>query len=515
MSDVPRYPTALNLEFLRKDAKQLVRLCRAQDGTALQRVRAVLPRLSSQDDRALATAIKLADAQHAIAREHGHANWAALKRSDNPLERLLAAIRGGALAELRHHLPVFAPLAASSVHAAAALGDRPALEAHLDRDPSLASARHADWPPLAYVAGSQMHRLSGRHAAGLIDCARLLLDRGADPNAMTGRADDPHKQVPIAARAALAVNMPIALLLLRNGVDAGTMMARVRDLYLPKARWAGAFQEYFQQPDVREHMQRERTRFEAMSDAYIGGHFTPTEMRDLRASGKAPGFPDGGAGLWASLLDRGFDVTDRPASGETVLHGLVRTSAPELVDMMLSRGANANVRNADGQSMIAAAVRGGNPRTIEVLKQHGVGDTDVTPVDRFIGACSRLDGAAARELLDQNRGLLDQFRQDDYEVLVRAVSIDRRPLVELMLDLGVDPGGAGEAGITALHVAAWRGNVELVPLLLSHDAATDARDTTYHERPIEWARHGSKHCRTADDDYRAVEGLIAKASGRT
>jgi ankyrin repeat protein len=515
MSASPRLPAARNLEFLRKDAKHLVRLCRAQDALALERVRAALPRLSSLDDRALAAAIKLADAQHAIAREHGHANWATLKRSDSPLERLLAAVRGGALAEIRHHLPVFAPLAATSVHAAAALGDRPALEAHLDRDASLVAASHAHWPPLAYVAGSQIHRLSARHAAGLIDCARLLLDRGADPNAMTGSPDDPEKQLPIAARATVAVNMPIALLLLRNGADAGRMMARVRDLYVPKAPWVGAFQEYFQQPDVREHMQRERTRFEGLSDAYIGGRFTPTEMRDLRASGQMPGFPGGAASLWTLLLDRGYDVNSGAVSGETVLHGLVRGGAPELVEMALSRGGNANVRNAEGQSVMAAAVRGGNPRTIEILKQHGVGDADVTSIDRFIGACVRLDGTAARELLDDNPGLLDQLGQDDYEVLVRAASIDRRPLVELMLDLGVNPGGAGEAGITALHVAAWRGNVELVPLLLEHGAAIEARDTTYHEPPLEWARHGSKHCRSAAEDYRTVEGLIANASGKS
>jgi ankyrin repeat protein len=514
MPDVPRRHAAVNLEFLRKDAKQLVRLCRAEDAPALQRVRAALPRLSSLDDSALAAAIKLADAQHAIAREHGHANWAVLKRSDNPLERLLAAVRGGALAEIRHHLPVFAPLTAASAHAAAALGDRRALEAQLDRDAALVSAPQADWPPLAYVAGSQIHRVSARHAAGLIDCARLLLDRGADPNAMTGSGDDPEKQVPIAVRAILATNMPIALLLLRTGVDASTMMKRIR-IHLEKVPWAGAFQEYFQQPSVREHMERERSRFEAVSNGYIGGRFTPSEMRDLRASGKMPGFQVGGTGLWASLLDRGYDMNARvSSSGETVLHGLVRTAAPELVEMALSRGANANARSADGQSVMAAAVREGNRQTIEILRQHGVADADVTPVDYFIGACNRLDGASARQLLDRNRGLLDRLGHDDYEVLVRAVSIDRRPLVELMLDLGVDPAGAGEAGITPLHVAAWRGNVALVPVLLAHGALLDARDMTYHEQPIEWARHGSTHCRSADEDYRAVEGLIAQASGR-
>src|SRR4030095_4577007 len=115
----------------------------------------------------------------------------------------------------------------------------------------------------------------------------------------------------------------------------------------------------------------------------------------------------------------------------------------ELVEMALSRGANANVLNRDGHSVMAAAVRGGNPKTIETLKQHGIGGGDHTAVERFIGACVRLDDAHARALLGEHPRLLDQLDQDDYEILVRAVSIDRRPLLALMHALR---GGVRRAG---------------------------------------------------------------------
>src|SRR4030095_16681367 len=49
MSPSLSLPAARHLDFVRNDAKHLVRLCRAQDALALERVRAALPRLSSLD----------------------------------------------------------------------------------------------------------------------------------------------------------------------------------------------------------------------------------------------------------------------------------------------------------------------------------------------------------------------------------------------------------------------------------------------------------------------------------
>jgi hypothetical protein len=53
--------------------------------------------MAALEKKQLAEQIKLADVHHALACERGHVSWAKLKHTDEPLERFLAAIRGGAL----------------------------------------------------------------------------------------------------------------------------------------------------------------------------------------------------------------------------------------------------------------------------------------------------------------------------------------------------------------------------------------------------------------------------------
>jgi ankyrin repeat protein len=74
--------------------------------------------------------------------------------------------------------------------------------------------------------------------------------------------------------------------------------------------------------------------------------------------------------------------------------------------------------------------------------------------------------------------------------------------------VGVDPNGLGRSGGTALHLAAWHGHTDIVRLLLAAGARRDIADTTYGTRAVDWARHGSIHCRDAADEYeRIIEDL--------
>jgi hypothetical protein len=83
MSSPSNLSSIVNLEFLRKEAKSLLKLCRSRDAGALARIRAGLPRLAELDGERLAIEIKLADIQHALAQERGFANWGELKRQDS------------------------------------------------------------------------------------------------------------------------------------------------------------------------------------------------------------------------------------------------------------------------------------------------------------------------------------------------------------------------------------------------------------------------------------------------
>lgn len=86
-------PAKPNLEHLKRQAKDLLDAFHERDVTAVERLR--LPHLLTAD-----APPKLADAQHAIAREYGFANWAKLKEhvelvtlARKPAEMLSVAVR--------------------------------------------------------------------------------------------------------------------------------------------------------------------------------------------------------------------------------------------------------------------------------------------------------------------------------------------------------------------------------------------------------------------------------------
>ena len=74
-------PDRLNLDHLKKQAKQLIRLYRNRDAAAMARFRGALPATAGLSDEDIsAQQLRLHDAQSCIAREHGFASWPDLKR---------------------------------------------------------------------------------------------------------------------------------------------------------------------------------------------------------------------------------------------------------------------------------------------------------------------------------------------------------------------------------------------------------------------------------------------------
>ena len=72
MSDSSGFPSNVNLEYFRKQAKKLLRDCREGKAPAIARVRLQLPRIQSLAPEEIALRLKLADVQHAIAREQAY-----------------------------------------------------------------------------------------------------------------------------------------------------------------------------------------------------------------------------------------------------------------------------------------------------------------------------------------------------------------------------------------------------------------------------------------------------------
>jgi ankyrin repeat protein len=143
----------VNLEQLRKQAKELVRAARGGDTVGLERL-GDLP-------------VRLASAQLVIAREHGYASWSALvHRMEASAESFVIATTSGHGDRARRLLEA-RPEIASDRWARLVLGRG------WDGEPNEVGGPRG-WAPLHYVCHS---------CFASVELARWLLDRGADPNA--------------------------------------------------------------------------------------------------------------------------------------------------------------------------------------------------------------------------------------------------------------------------------------------------------------------------------------------
>lgn len=201
-------PENASLEHLKNQAKLVQQLVRDGDPGGLDLVREFHPRLG----RAVAgqpelTGFRRTDAQLVVARLYGFPSWARLREQldvvgiharpdtgdvdpDDPVERFvaLAAVSYGdddaraRLIEAERILAATPDLATASVAAAAVTGNHRLLGRWLDDDPDLVdrSCGPNRWPPLLYCAYS---RLPADGERSTLTAARLLLERGADPDA--------------------------------------------------------------------------------------------------------------------------------------------------------------------------------------------------------------------------------------------------------------------------------------------------------------------------------------------
>jgi ankyrin repeat protein len=495
-----------HLEFLRKEAKALLKKCRSGDADAIRRVRLQLPRLASLTDVQLAEAVKLADIHHAVARERGHDSWGELKRGDSLVEQFLVAIRGADFREARRTLAALPEMAAESLHAACAIGDSEAVAHHLDRDPSLLNAEHGGWAPLMYACGSLLSRVSARQSAGILECATLLLDRGADPNTFVlTDPSDPQSALSAFRRAMSCGNMPIAMRLMQRGVkpDFQKWLSAARQ---QQPVMSEAFREYFGSPEVRLQFEN---RMEAIRQEQGQGPLWGSEKWWFHTRAAPPMMA---LEMFRPMLERrALDPNKTGIDGYSMFHRAAQNGTPDVLRLFVDHGANLEHRTPDGKTALVLAVREGRNLNVDILRARGATSAGLRPIDELVGACVRADEAGAQSVLKIHPQVLSQASLEDAEVLVRAAATNILDRVRLMLSCGFDPGAFGEGGLTPLHAAAWHGHVEMVRLLLGFHAPVNSPDATFGSSPLAWADHGSRHRQDAEKDYRAIVNALVGA----
>jgi ankyrin repeat protein len=505
MGGPDREPGAPSFERIRRLAGRLLRECRAGDPGALARVRAQLPGLAAPGPASAASQVRLADVQHALAREAGLESWAALKRhaqAQEPLvaqlERFLLALRHGDAATMRQALQGAPAIARASVHAACAACDAALVEAWLAREPANAVARlgGSGWTPLNCLAASPLFALDASHAAASATIGARLLSLGADPNGFTPAGEpDPARRQPVLYRASEHGNAGLVRVLLEHGADPNDG-------------------ESIYHAAERNHRDVLALLLEHGADL-SAAHPTWTNTPLYFLAWYREGHPRTQAATegmrW--LLEHGADPNvPSYERRETPLHRIAELGrGAGVAELLLGHGADPARPRADGRTPYELAVRAGNRAVAGLLRARGAAPAALRPIDAFLGACAAGDVDAARRVRDAHPGLLERLESPDRRALVAAAQGGQAAAVRALATLGFDVAWEGEEPGTALHHAAWRGEVGTTRALLELGAPVDARDREYGSSPLAWAAHGSGNCREADEAYAGVIDLLIAA----
>ncbi len=510
-SDTPRGGNAPRvLDELRRQAKHLLKQVRALDTVVIAQLRQLLPRLAKLDDPQIAERLKLADVQQAIARQHGHEHWRALKEEhehNDPLQeqaaRFLQALREDDTPRAVRLLATTPAIATLNIHTAAALGDVAAVQDFLAEDPTLATARDSaqGLAPLLYAVQEELERPPGVSSADQLTTVRALLDAGADPNA-SAPLPDRSEAIPALFFPCARGDAPLARLLLERG-------ARPTD---GESLYHAAQHHHEACLQVLLEFGADLSRGPAPT-GNTPLHFLAAHTPDNRVT------PSAIRGMqW--LLEHGADPNvpshaaraDHPQAGETPLQRAAAVGhGSEVLRLLVTHGADVHLRRVDGATAYQLAVRAGSTEAAAFLASAGAATT-LTPTDQLLGACMTGNGELAREVVSSTPTVLAQLDATNRDALGRAITRGALAVAELMISVGWPLTQEGEWGGTPLHWAAWYGRVDLVRRLLAAGAPVNVRDSRYGSSPIAWCAHGSRYCERGNDaDYPAIVNLLLDA----
>jgi ankyrin repeat protein len=125
-------------------------------------------------------------------------------------------------------------------------------------------------------------------------------------------------------------------------------------------------------------------------------------------------------------------------------------------------------------------------------------------------ACEMGDEDRIRALLEAEPGISAALSAEDRARLPYAAQDNNTHAARRLLAAGWPVDGEGQHRGTALHWAAFHGNLEMVQEILRHGPDLDARDADHDGTPLDWAIYGSVHgWHSRTGDYAGtVEALL-------
>ena len=487
---MPTHPefSRLNLEYYRKQAKSLLKAAKAGDADALSRLTqhaGASGRRRSSAPGSIARALH--EAQLVVAREQGFASWtrfkAFLEQSNLDFQSLVAAFIDEALSDLKRALKMLAKhpeIERAGLHVSLVLGDLERVRRAVEESPALLSTKGGprNWQPLLYVCFSRFAGEESSRSGTIVETAKLLLQRGADPNASYPFDESPHSQLTCLYGATGYNNNPaLGLVVLKAGANPNDNESLSHSTEHADLACLRLLLEYGASP--------------AASNALH--HMLDRED------------PEG----LRLLLEAGADPNDINQQRETSLHWAVwRGRSARVVAALLDKSVALDARRNDGRTAYAMAVLSGQTEVAALLQERGA-NTELPEVDRFIGACASADPQDLKRLL---KDIPEALRASENERLLPDLAMSHRTsAVRALLAAGLPVNARGELGATALHWACWKGYADTAKLLIEHGASLTIEDQQYQGTPPGWFGHGVQNCNESGGDYPEVARLLIAA----
>jgi ankyrin repeat protein len=206
------------------------------------------------------------------------------------------------------------------------------------------------------------------------------------------------------------------------------------------------------------------------------------------------GLGKGGDGPWFKRLG------DKSATPSEMLQQQMGWAAKynqiERMKLLIEHGVNVNgIDSRLQRTAYELAVVHGHKEIAQLLLENGAKPTTLNRLDAFAGACLTAHADQARSMLAADPTLMKQLGNRRVELLQLAGENNKQDAIRLMVQLGFDLNERHRT--TALHNAAGSGHLEMVKLLLSLGADPTIRDTEFNGLPSGWAKYG-EHTEVAE-----------------
>lgn len=131
---------------------------------------------------------------------------------------------------------------------------------------------------------------------------------------------------------------------------------------------------------------------------------------------------------------------------------------------------------------------------------------------RLVQAAEIDDEAMVREIMRAHPALFARLSGNAARRIIGTALRNNAGAVELLLKQGWPANARLDNQQTALHYAAWHGNLAMARALLEHGAAVDVLETEHGGSPLAWALHGSLHSwERCTGDYPGVARALLAA----